>query len=236
MGQFFTDDIDVLLNSGHGDSERLSKIKADFAAKKLVTIEDRRYVEGLVSRYITPQAQIKPERIVKIPEKRIVPPPPPPTQTAPFELKYKQKPEEEKPIPKIGGKMKTRSMMIAVCAIVAAILAVSYVAMNQDQMSDIDTPVTQSIELDSGSYARGDIVSISGKTKTATSIVKLAISNPGGQEIWTETVNVKSDGIFTTLAIAGGTGWEQAGKYTVSATYSGTVDTITFDFTPSEAN
>jgi len=235
MGQFFTDDIDVLLKSGHGDSERLSKIKADFATKKLVTLEDRRYVEGLVSRYIKPQVP-EPERIVKIPEKRIVPPSPPATQTSSFELKYKQKPEEKKLIPKIGGKMKTRNMIIAVCVIVAATLGISYVAMNQDQVTDIDAPVTKSLELDFTSYARGDIVSISGKAKIATSIVKLSITNPDGQEIWTETVNVKSDGIFSTLAIAGGTGWEQAGKYTASATYSGTADTITFDFTPSEAN
>ncbi|MGI0003686.1 MAG: hypothetical protein ACREAX_00165, partial [Candidatus Nitrosotenuis sp.] len=110
-----------------------------------------------------------------------------------------------------------------------------YVAVNQN-MTSVDTPVTQSLELDSSSYARGDIVSISGKTRVVTSIVKLSIANPGGQEIWTETVNVKSDGVFSTLAIAGGTGWEQAGKYTVSATYGGTADTATFDFTPSTAN
>ena len=36
MGQFFTDDIDALLKSGHGDYGRLSRIKADFEAKKLV--------------------------------------------------------------------------------------------------------------------------------------------------------------------------------------------------------
>jgi hypothetical protein len=237
MSQFFTDDIDALLKSGHGDSERLSRIRADFATKKLVTLEDRRYVEGLVSRYLKPQVP-EPERIVKIPQKRIVPPPAtPPTESIPFELKYKQKPEE-KPIQKIGdGKTKMRNVIIAACSVVAAVLAISYVAMNQDQMAGINTPeVTQGIELDSGSYARGDIVSISGKTKTATSIVKLSITNPGGQEIWAETVNVKSDGIFSTLAIAGGTGWEQAGKYTVSATYSGTSDAIAFDFTPSEAN
>lgn len=238
MGQFFTDDIDAILKSGHGDAERLARIKADFIAKKLVTLEDRRYVEGLISRYLKPHTQTEPERIVKVSEKRIVPPPPtPPPQSNPFELKYQQKPKEEKPIPKIGdGKTKRRNIIVAACAIVVAVLAISYVAINQD-MTGIGAPqFTQSLELDSGSYARGDIVSISGKTKTATSIVKLSIINPSGQEIWTETVNVKSDGVFSTLAIAGGAGWEQAGKYTVSATYSGTVDTVTFDFTPSAAN
>ncbi len=238
MSQFFTDDIDAILKSGHGDAERLARIKADFIAKKLVTLEDRRYVEGLMSRYLKPHTQMEPERIVKAPEKRIVPPPPtPPPQSNPYELKYQQKPVGEKPIPKIGNaKAKRRNIVIASVAIVVAVLAISYVAINQD-MTGIKTPqFTQNLELDSSSYARGDIVSISGKTKTATSIVKLAITNPGGQETWTETVNVKSDGEFSTLAIAGGAGWEQAGKYTVSATYSGTTDTVTFDFTPNAAN
>jgi hypothetical protein len=238
MSQFFMDDLDALIKSGHGDSERLSKIKAEFETRKLVTLEDRRYVEGLISRYLKPHAQMEPERIVKIPEKRIVPPPPPAPQARanPFELKYQQKPKEQKEIPKIGGKVKTRNVAIAACAIAAAIVAISYAAMTQDQMTGIDTPITKSLELDSTSYARGDIVSISGKTRVATSIVKLSITNPGGQETWTETVNVKSDGTFSTLAIAGGAGWEQAGKYTVSATYSGVADTLNFDFTPSAAN
>lgn len=239
MGQFFTDDIDALLKANHGDAQRLAKIKADFETKKLVTIEDRRYVEGLVSRYLQTQAQPEPERIVKVPEKRIVPPPPAPqpTQSSPFELKYQQKPKEEKPIPKIGGdKTKLRNIVIAVCSVVFAVLAVSFVAMSQDALTPPDTQVMESLELDASSYVRGDIISISGKTKTATSIVKLAITNPSNQEIWSETLNVKADGTFSTLVIAGGTGWEQTGKYTASATYSGTTDSIVFDFTSSGSN
>jgi hypothetical protein len=233
MGQFFTDDIDALLKSGHGDSGRLSKIKSEFQATKLVTLDDRRYVEGLISRYLKPSAE--PERIVKIPEKRIVPPPnPPPAQSSQSELKYQQKPRDEKPIPKIGGgDKKMRNVVISVCSVVFAVLVISFVAMNQDAMTGFEPPETSnSLELDEDVYARGDIISISGKTKTATSIAKIAINNPSNQEIWSETVTVKPDGKFSTLVIAGGTGWEQAGKYTVISTYGGTVDTIVFDFSP----
>lgn len=233
MGQFFTDDIDALLKSGHGDSGRLSKIKAEFQATKLVTLEDRRYVEGLISRYLKSSAE--PERIVKIPEKRIVPPPSPsPTQSSTSELKYQQKSRDEKPIPKIGGgDKKLRNVVISVCSVVFAVLVISFVAINQDTMAGFEPPeVSNSLELDDVVYARGDIISISGKTETATSIVKLAISNPSNQEIWSETVTVKPDGEFSTLAIAGGTGWEQAGKYTASSTYGGNTDTAVFDFSP----
>jgi hypothetical protein len=240
MGQFFTDDIDALLKANHGDAQRLAKIKADFESKKLVTIEDRRYVEGLVSRYLQSQPKPETERIVKIPEKKIVPPPavPQSTQSNPFELKYQQKPKEEKPIPKIGGdKIKLRNIVIAVCSVVFAVLAISFVAMNQDALSPPETAqTTEGLELDASSYARGDIISISGKTKTPTSIVRLAITNPANQEIWSETLSVKDDGMFSTLVIAGGTGWEQSGRYTASATYSDTTDTVIFDFTSSPSN
>jgi hypothetical protein len=48
MGQFITDDVDELIKLGHGDQERLSRIKSEYLTKKLVTLEDRRYVEGLI--------------------------------------------------------------------------------------------------------------------------------------------------------------------------------------------
>ena len=127
--------------------------------------------------------------------------------------------------------------MIAVCSVVFAVLLVSFVAMNQDSFTPTETPQTsEGLELDASSYARGDIISISGKTKIPTSVVGLSIVNPSNQEIWSETANVKDDSTYSTLTIAGGTGWEQAGKYTARASYAGTTDTIDFDFTPSEAN
>jgi len=231
MGQFFTDDIDALLKSGHGDSARLSKIKAEFTSTKLVSIDDRKYVEGLISRYQQPQdATPKPERPIES-QKRIVPPPPPP-RNPPTMLEVKQqKSKQEKPIPKLDGKIKLRNIVIAVCAVVFAVLVVSFVAMNQD-VDVVPPPVTKSLEVDATSYALGDIISISGKTKDSTSIVRLAISNPANQEIWSETVTVKPSHLFSTLVIAGGDGWTQAGKYTLTVTYSGTTESLTFDFTP----
>jgi hypothetical protein len=231
MGQFFTDDIDFLLKSGHGDSARLTKIKSEFESTKLVSIEDRKYVEGLISRY----SQIpKPEKIVKIPEPRIVPPPPPP-RTQSTLLEVKQKPKKDEKIPKIESKSKIRNIAIVAGAVIIAIIAAAYVTVNQDQQIGtipIDVPV-KGLELDATSYARGDIVSISGKTSTVTQIAKLAITNPAGAEIWSETTTVKPSGTFSTLVIAGGDGWDQAGKYTVMVSYSGNSESVSFDFNPS---
>jgi hypothetical protein len=231
MGQFFTDDIDSLLKSGHGDATRLAKIKAEFQNTKLVSIDDRKYVEGLLARY-SQASDAKPEKIIKESEKRIVPPPPAP-RNPPTLLEVKQKPKEEK-IPKLeGSKTKLRNVVIAVCATIFAVLVVSFVAMNQDLEAGVTTPEAKALELDATSYVRGDIISISGKTKEATSIATLSITNPSGAQIWSETVTVKPSGAFATLTIAGGDGWDQAGTYTVSLTYSDNSETASFSFDPS---
>jgi len=229
MGQFFTDDIDALLKSGHGDYGRLSRIKADFETKKLVTIDDRRYVEGLIARYVqqTTQAE-KPERIVKIPEKRIVPPPPPPPNVS--EMKY-QKAVLEKPIEKVNGGKKRKNIVISIASVVFAVLIISIVTMNQD-IALVGPSTTKAVETDQTSYAKGDIISISGNAESA--ITELTINDPDGQKIWTEIVKVKADGKFSTLVIAGGDGWEKAGKYTVVSSTDGKTEKTVFDFNPNE--
>jgi hypothetical protein len=109
--------------------------------------------------------------------------------------------------------------------------------MNQDGLTSTDTPQpSDGIVLDASSYARGDIISISGKTKIPTSVVRLSILNAANQEVWNENLDVKDDGSYSTLTIAGGQGWEQAGKYTARASYGGMTDTMIFDFTHNEAN
>ena len=231
MGQFFTDDIDALLKSGHGDYGRLSRIKADFEAKKLVTIEDRRYVDGLIARYLQPATQTeKPERIVKIPEKRIVPPPPPPANIP--EMKY-QKTVVGKPIEKMYGRKKLRNIVISIASVVFAVLIISVVAMNQDNITLVGPSATKTIETDQTAYTKGDIISISGSTEST--ITKLTISDPDAQEIWTEIAKAKKDGKFSTLVIAGGNGWEKAGKYTITSSADGKTEKVVFDFNPNES-
>ena len=235
MGQFFTDDIDALLKSGHGDSTRLAKIKAEFESTKLVSIDDRKYVESLISRYLQIPTEPKPEKTIRESEKRIVPPPPPP-RNPPTLLEVKQKPKKEERIPKIeGGKIKLRNIVIAVCATVFAVLMVSFVAMNQDETGGIaGTAITKTLEIDATSYVRGDIISISGRTEDTSQTVRLAISNPSNVEVWSEVVAVKPSKEFSTLAIAGGDGWDQAGKYTITLTYSDVSENIGFSFSPNE--
>ncbi|CDI05356.1 hypothetical protein [Candidatus Nitrosotenuis uzonensis] len=230
MGQFFTDDVDELIRLGHGDQERLNRIKSEYQTKKLVTLEDRRYVEGLIARYMRPAAEPQQEK-PKAKEERIVPPPPtPPKQQDRFEIKQ-QKAKMEKPIPKIGAK-KMRNIAISVASVAVAVVIIGLVSLNQGGISldGIDEP--KNLELDQKSYYRGDIISISGRVSVPTSVVSLGIFNTQNQPVWTETVNVDENGEYSTLVIAGGDGWEQAGTYAVTANYVGTQDQANFSFNP----
>jgi hypothetical protein len=52
--------------------------------------------------------------------------------------------------------------------------------------------------------------------------------------IWRENVNIKKNGEFSTLLIAGGTGWENSGKYILRGEFNEMINEISFDFTSNE--
>ena len=120
--------------------------------------------------------------------------------------------------------------MISIAAVVAAVLIVGAVAINKDNFIEFGTSgEAKNISTDQASYAKGDIISISGTVSAPTS-VKLVISNAANEQIWTETVSTKQDGGYSTLVIAGGDGWEKSGTYTLSAVYGDNLDQVKFDF------
>lgn len=233
MSQFIIDDIDALIKEGYGDQGRLHKIKEDYKEKKLVTIDDRKYVEGLMSRYMRPAIEPQPE-IIKTQEPRIVPPAPQPKQQEDrFEVKHEK--AKQQTIPKIQGKRKLKGITIGIAAVAVVAVLAGYVALNQDgiRFPSVGSPETEPLSVDQESYVRGDIISVTGETEGSASSVRLAITNPAGTEIWNEIVNVRSEGTYSTLVIAGGDGWGQQGEYTMTAAYGNTVNQISFTFSPS---
>ena len=90
---------------------------------------------------------------------------------------------------------------------------------------------TFSIQTDLLSYEKGDIISISGKSNISLgNQVYLTIENPSDELVWSEQVNVKSDGQFTTLTFAGGSGWEKSGTFTIKVENDSEQTTNTFSF------
>jgi len=88
-----------------------------------------------------------------------------------------------------------------------------------------------SIQTDQSSYQEGDIISLSGKSNLSVgNQIYLSIENSDSELIWSEQVNVKSDGQFTTLTFAGGFGWDKSGTFTIKAESDSEQTTNTFSF------
>ncbi len=92
------------------------------------------------------------------------------------------------------------------------------------QKSEITEPEIPKIEIpkpkplltqtSSSSYVKSDLISINGVSENSN-VVNLSILNSNNELVWAEQVSVKSDGSYSTLAIADGEGWENSGTYNI---------------------
>ena len=57
------DDALKLLETGKGNPDRLKKIIESFQKRSLISLEDRKYIEALVSQYLTPRQRVKIKKI-----------------------------------------------------------------------------------------------------------------------------------------------------------------------------
>ncbi len=115
-----------------------------------------------------------------------------------------------------------------------ALVIIIAVAASFSGVSDV-TPTnsisdTLSIQTDLSSYDKKDIISISGISDTSGT-VNLSIENKNNELVWAEQVSLKSDGRYSTLAIAGGPGWESSGTYTINIDNGVETKSHTFSFT-----
>lgn len=120
---------------------------------------------------------------------------------------------------------------VALIIIIAAAVSFSGVS---DVTPKINTPtnsisLTLSIQTDLSSYNTKDIISISGNSETSGT-VNLSIENPNNKLVWSEQVSIKNNGKYSTLAIAGGPGWETSGTYTIKVDNGKETKSSTFSF------
>jgi flagellar hook assembly protein FlgD len=114
--------------------------------------------------------------------------------------------------------------LVIIIAVVASFNGISDVTPT-NSISD-----TLSIQTDLSSYDKKDIISVSGISDTSGS-VNLSIENKNNELVWAEQVSLKSNGRYSTLAIAGGPGWESSGTYTINVDNGVEIKSNTFSFT-----
>lgn len=208
------DDVQNLLDKEKGDERILKQIFRACANNEVISNYERNYVRNLAEKYLgrAPPVEEKP-----VEEKPVIPDVSfsnistkqqieTPQITYPQTVKLKSK--NTKMLLGIGG------VIFAIVIIIGVSLSgVSYIEFDGSQIP-VGSSSTLSIQTDLSVYQKGDIISISG-TSNASGKINLSIENQEGQLVWSEQISVKSDGRFSTLAIAGGSGWDKSGTFTV---------------------
>jgi len=219
----FLTDLDDLIRYHHGDIKKLREIRDTVRHDNFITTDNKNYVESLITMYLKNQpfdkslSSQRPVTKIKLQSK-------PTTSSSDSKSNVAV---SFSPNKKIG-------VLAGVVAAIAIIVIVGFSATNQTDIIDstvssISEPLL--VNVDQTTYQRADIISISGNSKSAsTQSVELSIENTNGIKIWNENINLKNDGKFSTLVIAGGGGWENGGTYTLKAEQGDLANKIEFKF------
>jgi len=219
----FLTDLDDLIRYRHGDVKKLREIRDTVRHDNFITTDNKNYVESLITMYLKNQPFDK-----SLSSQRPV-----------TKIKLQSKPTTSSSDSKSNVAVsfspnKKLGVLAGVVAAIAIIVIVGFSATNQTDiidstLSSISEPLL--VNVDQTTYQRADIISISGNSKSAsTHSVELSIENTNGVKIWNENINLKNDGKFSTLVIAGGGGWENDGTYTLKAEQGDLANKIEFNF------
>ena len=217
------DDVNSLLDGDFGDDRILKQIARACKNNEVISNYERNYVQKLAEQHLgkKPTATIKKSTTdtTEIPKIEI-PKPEPVISTTPSQFTQNSNSKNSKLFLGFGG--------IAVIAIVAAALLLSNIDSSTSN-SVTEIKVQLSIQTDLSSYAYKDLISINGISENSN-IVNLSIKNQDDKLVWAEQVSVKNSGMYSTLAIAGGNGWENSGKYTIEADNGSEIKSTNFSF------
>lgn len=227
------DDVKALLEKDFGDDRILKQIRRACENNEVISNFERNYVRKLAEKHLgrkpsTPTPVEKPVvPDVALPETATVQQPSIQTQTIRKEPPRVSSNSSKNSKVMIGLGVAALAVIIAVAASFSGISNVT-----PDAVKNPTDTVTGSlmIQTDFTSYNNKDIISINGVSDTHGS-VNLSIENQKGELVWTEQLSLKSDGRYSTLAIAGGPGWESSGTYTIKVDNGAEIKSSTFSFT-----
>lgn len=223
MSDLILDDVKKLLDAEIGDKKILEQIKRAAENNEVISNHERNYVSKLVEENLKP-----PE-----PEPHTEPIPEDTIEADEKGFNVIEPISNSSTIQSKEGSKKNKKILIGgVAVVLVAIIAVS-IGLSGLQEINLEKLTTQvlSIDIDQSSYDKGDIISISGKSKSSLGkTISLQIENSDGRLIWTEDVGTKDSGDYSTLTIAGGPGWEKSGTYKLKVIHDSEDSEISFSF------
>ena len=218
------DDVNSLLDGDFGDDRILKQIARACKNNEVISNYERNYVQKLAEQYLgkKPLTTKKPETITPEIPKIEIPKPEPLVTTQLSQPTNNLKSKNSKLFLGFGG--------IAVVIIIAAAFLLSNNIDSSQSNIVSEIKIELSVQTDLSSYAKSDLISINGISQNSN-IVNLSILNQNNDLIWAEQVSVKSDGGYSTLAIADGEGWENSGTYNIKVEDGTEIKSIKFTFT-----
>jgi hypothetical protein len=225
MDDSLLNDVTSLLDGDFGDDRILKQISRACKNNEVISNYERNYVQKLAEQYLNKKPEIN---IPKNTSGTISDVDLPPTESV-MSTQTLQSPSGRNNNFSLNSKLILGVGGIALVIIIAAVI----LSVNNDDSllfdssSDINSQLT--IQTDLSSYVVQDLIVING-VSDKSKFVNLSIENQKNELIWAEQISVKSNGEFSTLAIAGGTGWENSGKYTITVDNGSEIKSIDFSF------
>ena len=233
MADPILDDVQALMDKEFGDRKILEQILRAAKNDEVISNFERNYVRKLAEKHLGKKPLT--EKIQEVTKPTPFTSPEPIIQKSIQPIHAFSEPKISKP----GSKNNKVLVGVGVAALIIIIIAVTSLsgpselspAINTEPKPKATTSDSFSIKTDQSSFNPGDIISISGSSKAAFgNQINLSIENPDGAIVWSEKVNVKRDGQFTTLTFAGGEGWNKSGTFTIIAESDSERATNTFSF------
>jgi len=229
MTDSLLNDVKALLDKDFGDDRILKQICRACENDEVISNYERNYVRKLAEKHLGKKPEVV-QNQTPVEKKLIIP------DVIIPEIPSVQKIQIfEPPPPRISpSNSKNSKLMLGIGGVALVIIIV--VAVSFSSISDVTSIPTNSISdtlsinTDLSSYNKKDIISISGISDTSGN-VNLSIKNKNNELVWAEQVSLKSDGRYSTLAIAGGPGWENSGTYTINIDNGVETKSHTFSFT-----
>ena len=220
------DDVNSLLDGDFGDDRILKQIARACKNNEVISNYERNYVQKLAEQYLGK----KPENVpIEKPETPLIPD----VVIPKIEPSTSSQILESQTSRNSNSKKLKLFLGFAGIGLVAIIAAVLLVSSNTDSISSDSLPpikIELSVQSDLSSYSQTDLISING-VSVNSKIVNLSITNPNNELVWAEQVSVKNNGKYSTLAIAGGSGWENSGSYKIKVDNGSEIKSIIFSFT-----
>ena len=223
MSDMLLDDVNSLLDGDFGDDRILKQIARACKNNEVISNYERNYVQKLAEQHLgkKPLSNKKPETITPEIPKIEIPKPEPLVTTQLSQPTNNLKSKNSKLFLGFGG--------IAVVIIIAAAFLLSNNIDSSQSNVVSEIKLELSVQTDLSSYAKSDLISINGVSQNSN-IVNLSILNQNNDLVWAEQVSVKSDGGYSTLAIADGEGWENSGTYNIKVEDGTEIKSIKFTF------